>query len=92
MDHIHAVATRIPGVGKTMLTCFVSNERGTQFYKKLGFEVDESSPRDRKLRGGKVVKADYMILARAASIRGVLDDNGQEQGQEDKEAEKNTKG
>jgi N-alpha-acetyltransferase 40 len=87
MDHVHAIATQIPGVEKTMLTCFVSNDRGAQFYKKLGFEVDESSPRDRKLRGGKVIKADYMILARAASVAGVIDDSGQEQGPEDKEAD-----
>lgn len=51
------------GGGKVMLTCFKSNERGRRFYEGLGFVVDESSPRDRKLRGGKVVTSDYVILS-----------------------------
>ncbi|KJZ71548.1 hypothetical protein HIM_09086 [Hirsutella minnesotensis 3608] len=51
-------------VRKTMLTCFVRNERGRRFYERLGYAVDEASPRERKLRGGRVVVPDYVILSR----------------------------
>ncbi|KAF4591980.1 acyl-CoA N-acyltransferase [Ophiocordyceps camponoti-floridani] len=57
---------RIPHVRKVMLTCFASNARGLAFYTRLGFTVDASSPAVRTLRGGRVVKADYVILSRGA--------------------------
>jgi N-alpha-acetyltransferase 40 len=63
MGYLQSVASNIPGVGKAMLTCFVSNERGMAFYRRLGFSTDDFSPRDRKLRGGKVVTSDYVILS-----------------------------
>jgi hypothetical protein len=51
-----------------MLTCFTSNARGRRFYERLGFSVDErTSPRERKLRGGKVVKPDYVIMSKTES-------------------------
>lgn len=64
MDHVRTVAESIAGVEKVMLTCFVSNDKARRFYEKLGFEKDEFSPRDRKLRGGKIVTSDYVILSR----------------------------
>lgn len=63
MDHVFSTAANTPSVEKTMLTCFVPNEGGRRFYERMGFEVDESSPGDRKLRSGKVVKSDYVILS-----------------------------
>ena len=63
MSHAYRAASHIPGVDKVMLTCFKSNEAGLAFYRKLGFEEDENSPGDRKLRGGRVVAADYVILS-----------------------------
>ena len=57
------MARNIPSVQKLMLTCFVCNEHARSFYKKLGFELDESSPQDRKLRGGRVLKSDYVLLS-----------------------------
>ncbi|VUC29663.1 unnamed protein product [Clonostachys rosea] len=63
MEYVRVIAENIPSVEKVMLTCFVSNERARRFYGKMGFDLDESSPRDRKLRGGKVVTSDYVILS-----------------------------
>lgn len=47
-----------------MLTCFLSNERGLEFYRKLGFEKDAISPEVRKLRFGKEIEPDYVILSK----------------------------
>lgn len=52
------------GVEKAMLTVFVANEGAIQFYARLGYGEDEYSPRPRKLRGGKLKGADYVILSR----------------------------
>lgn len=57
-------AENIPGIVKVMLTCFVTNDSGMKFYERLGFTTDDFSPRERKLRGGKTVKPDYVILSR----------------------------
>ena len=67
MGYVQSTARNIPGVGKAMLTCFKSNTTGLRFYDKLGFVLDESSPRDRRLRGGKVIVPDYMIMSRATN-------------------------
>lgn len=63
MSFLIKVAERLPPITKVMLTCFLANERGLNFYEKLGFETDEISPVERKLRG-KVVKPDYVIMSR----------------------------
>lgn len=60
---VRPVAARIGHLDKVMLTCFRSNEAGRRFYDRLGFGVDESSPEDRRLRGGRVVTSDYVILS-----------------------------
>ncbi|KAI9171729.1 putative N-acetyltransferase [Paramyrothecium foliicola] len=77
MQHVMDVAENVPSVRKTMLTCFLSNLNGRNFYEKMGFVTDPSSPGERKLRGGKVVKPDYVILSRmtARSRRGTLRDS-----------------
>lgn len=67
MKYLMDAAENIPGVEKVMLTCFASNVGGLKFYERLGFETDDFSPRERKLRGGKTVKADYVILSRKTS-------------------------
>ncbi|KAM5355448.1 hypothetical protein ACJ41O_002094 [Fusarium nematophilum] len=64
MGYLMDVAENIPTVEKVMLTCFVSNASGLKFYDKLGFRKDDFSPRERKLRGGKVVIPDFVILSR----------------------------
>lgn len=66
------VAENVAAVEKVMLTCFVSNTSGLKFYEKLGFDKDDYSPRERKLRGGKVVMPDYVILSRPTSSGGGL--------------------
>ncbi|TFB07294.1 hypothetical protein CCMA1212_000797 [Trichoderma ghanense] len=70
MAQLIAIAENIPSTKKVMLTCFTSNANGLKFYEKLGFTKDEFSPRDRTLRGGKVVKPDYVILSRGTAHGG----------------------
>lgn len=61
---VQPVARAVGCLDKVMLTCFKSNEAALGFYtRKLGFVVDESSPADRRLRGGRVVTSDYVILS-----------------------------
>ncbi|TKA81054.1 hypothetical protein B0A49_00674 [Cryomyces minteri] len=65
--HLLSLAQRIAanvGVVKTMLTVFVSNAGAVRFYERCGFEVDEFSPRGKRLRGGEVRGADYVILSK----------------------------
>ncbi|KAK1762104.1 acyl-CoA N-acyltransferase [Phialemonium atrogriseum] len=57
------VAKNLPPITKVMLTCFLANERGLDFYRKLGFETDEISPRTRRLRTGEI-QPDYVILSK----------------------------
>jgi RimJ/RimL family protein N-acetyltransferase len=67
MGYLMQVAERIEGVQKVMLTCFVSNVRARRFYTGLGFEVDDCSPGERRLRG-KIVVPDYVILSRRVRV------------------------
>lgn len=69
MQDMERVAQKIDCMEKVMLTCFVSNKNARAFYDKLGFEVDECSPRDRKLRGNKVIKADIVIMSKLVKRR-----------------------
>ncbi|KAF9888768.1 hypothetical protein FE257_008344 [Aspergillus nanangensis] len=52
------------GVEKAMLTVFKSNAKAGRLYSKLGYVVDEYSPRPRTLRNGTVVDVDYWIMSR----------------------------
>ncbi|KAK3305415.1 acyl-CoA N-acyltransferase [Chaetomium strumarium] len=62
---IHStVGANLPPVTKVMLTCFLSNQRGLAFYKRLGFEKDDISPGPRKLRHGKIFTPDYVIMSK----------------------------
>lgn len=70
MGHVATIAENIPGVRKVMLTCFVANATGRRFYEKLGFERDEISPVERRLRFGRVVTPDYVILSRGVGLEG----------------------
>ncbi|KAI1492716.1 acyl-CoA N-acyltransferase [Biscogniauxia mediterranea] len=58
------VAANTPPIKKVMLTCFLSNTRALEFYKRRGFEKDEISPRPRKLRYGKEFVPDYLIMSK----------------------------
>ncbi|KAK5659264.1 hypothetical protein OQA88_1356 [Cercophora sp. LCS_1] len=71
MNFHTTVAMNLPPVTKVMLTCFLSNQRGLDFYKKIGFEIDEISPVPRKLRFGKVFTPDFSILSKR--VRPVLE-------------------
>lgn len=71
MNQLITIAENIPSTKKVMLTCFISNLNGLKFYEKIGFMKDDFSPRDRTLRGGKVVRPDYVILSRETAHRGL---------------------
>ena len=58
------VAENLPPVTKVMLTCFLSNQRGLDFYRRLGFKTDDISPIPRELRFGKVFTPDYTIMSK----------------------------
>ncbi|KAI9641051.1 hypothetical protein NHQ30_010479 [Ciborinia camelliae] len=70
MNLLTSIAHAIPGVQKTMLTCFTANEPALSFYRKLGYEIDECSPEPRRLKGGRVVETDYVILSKRVHVEG----------------------
>ncbi|KAJ3488869.1 hypothetical protein NLG97_g6106 [Lecanicillium saksenae] len=82
MGHVTAAADRIETLEKTMLTCFVSNAHARRFYENLGFDVDESSPRPRRLRRDKVIEPEYVILYKRTKRGGGDDGDAEAQGQE----------
>ncbi|KAL2133226.1 hypothetical protein VTI74DRAFT_2691 [Chaetomium olivicolor] len=79
MSFHSTIATNLPPVTKVMLTCFLSNQRGLKFYRKLGFDTDEISPVPRKLRFGKIFNPDYVILSKVVRA-GVEETRGLSQG------------
>lgn len=60
---------RAVGLEKSMLTVFKSNETARRFYERLGYEVDEYSPRPRKLRNGTIKDVDYLILSKKLKLQ-----------------------
>ncbi|KAH0175269.1 hypothetical protein KCU67_g317, partial [Aureobasidium melanogenum] len=52
------------GMDKAMLTVFKCNVHARRWYDSRGYEVDEISPRPRKLRGGRSIEPDYEILSK----------------------------
>jgi len=67
MGRMEAIG-RAVGLEKTMLTVFKSNEIARRFYERLGYEVDEYSPRPRKLRNGTIKDVDYLILSKKLKL------------------------
>ncbi|KAI5251721.1 hypothetical protein E4T42_04079 [Aureobasidium subglaciale] len=55
---------RTTAMDKSMLTVFKSNTRARNWYASRGYEVDEISPKPRKLRGGRSIESDYEILSK----------------------------
>lgn len=76
MAHLETVARNIPSISKVMLTCFVSNVRAREFYRKIGFEPDPWSPGPRLLRG-KTIEPDYVILAKNVEVQGADEKTGE---------------
>lgn len=62
MRRVAEVGRRV-GLEKAMLTVFKSNDKANRLYRRLGFDVDEYSPRPRKLRNGSIVDVDYWIMS-----------------------------
>ena len=52
------------GMAASMLTVFESNRKALDFYKRLEYDLDASSPGPRELRNGVVKMPDYMILSK----------------------------
>ncbi|CAK9441327.1 uncharacterized protein LODBEIA_P51960 [Lodderomyces beijingensis] len=48
----------------TSLTVFSDNTRALSWYKSMGYGLIDSSPRDRTLRSGKIVKPEYYLMRR----------------------------
>lgn len=62
-DIVERIGT-ITGMEKSMLTVFRSNSHAREHYTRRGYEVDECSPGPKRLRGGVVKKADYVIMSK----------------------------
>lgn len=54
----------LPSTKYTSLTVFSDNTRALNWYQRLGYDFTDDSPRDRELRGGKVKRPSYYLLAR----------------------------
>jgi RimJ/RimL family protein N-acetyltransferase len=67
MGLLEGIGSQIPGTAKMMLTCFTCNERGVQFYAKLGYSKDEYSPPPQVLRNGTRIESKYTILSKVIS-------------------------
>ncbi|KAJ5543273.1 hypothetical protein N7535_005701 [Penicillium sp. DV-2018c] len=63
MDWMESIG-RAVGLEKAMLTVFKSNNVARRFYERLGYEVDEFSPRPRRLRNGTIKEYGYLILSK----------------------------
>lgn len=60
------ISRQTGAVEKMMLSVFTRNTIAVEFYKiKLEFEVDEFSPREKRLRGGIIKTPDYEILSKS---------------------------
>ena len=53
------------GLEKIMLTVFRQNAHAESWYRRLGYAVDECSPKDRVFRDGTVKKSTYVILSKS---------------------------
>lgn len=76
MNFHSTIATNLPPITKVMLTCFLANQRGLNFYTRLGFETDDISPVPRQLRYGKLFTPDYRILSKPVWAGGEGDEGG----------------
>ncbi|KAJ9150340.1 N-alpha-acetyltransferase 40 [Pleurostoma richardsiae] len=69
MSFLETVAANLPPIQKIMLTCFLSNKRALGFYNRLGFGIDEISPKERNLRSGRTFMPDYVIMSKTVRRR-----------------------
>lgn len=60
----HHSMRQLMNVAYTSLTVFSDNERALKFYRLLGYKKTPQSPKNRKLRNGKVLKPSFYLLYR----------------------------
>ena len=58
------------GCQKAMLTVWRSNKGARRFYERLGWGEDEFSPGPRKMRGGRVMECEYVIMSKELQNNG----------------------
>lgn len=69
------------GVQGSMLTVFTKNETAKKMYERMGYEVHDSSPSPRRLRGGRTKEPDYQILWK--TLEGAWSDGYSEESSEE---------
>lgn len=67
MDLLEDIAKAVPIVEKVVFSCFSRNKPAVMFYKKLGYGIDEYSPKGRTLRSGQEVEAPYIAMSKKIS-------------------------
>lgn len=85
MKQVEKIGRRA-GMEKTMLTVFRSNEGARKFYEGLGYGVDDFSPGPKRLRGGRVMEPEYLILSKGLGDDANCEENEDEE-DEDSEME-----
>jgi RimJ/RimL family protein N-acetyltransferase len=65
MSFLETIAANMRPVTKVMLTCFVANKAGIEFYRRLGFRVDPASASPKELRSGRITYRDYVIMSKS---------------------------
>ncbi|TID23072.1 hypothetical protein E6O75_ATG02246 [Venturia nashicola] len=64
---LNEILARSLELEKVMLTVFTCNSKAEGMYRRLGYVMDEESPKERVLRSGKIVRPKYLIMSKAIS-------------------------
>lgn len=63
MEMVEGVGKRA-GCQKAMLTVWRSNKGARRFYERLGWGEDKFSPSPRRMRGGRMMECEYVIMSK----------------------------
>ena len=69
------------GVQGTMLTVFTKNKTGKKMYERMSYEVHDSNPSPRRLKGGRTKEPNYQILWK--TLEGAWSDGDSEESNEE---------
>lgn len=67
MDLFEKVAQKILPIDRTMLSCFIRNERAVKFYRKRRYQNNDMTPSPKILRTGAKIEPDYIIMSKVIS-------------------------